>query len=135
MARNYKSVKGFTLLELLVALAIVGILASIALPSYSSAMQNTRRSVAMAELQSLTLFMERVYGENMSYAPGGSAPTLPFTVSPKTGGDEFYDLTVASSATTYTLTATPKNAQSGDRCGALSIDYLGNLSASQSDCW
>ena len=138
MARNYKSVskhKGFTLVELMIAVAIVGILVTIAVPSYSGAMQQSRRSVAMAELSSLVLFMERTYSENLSYQPGGTSPTLPFIASPKTGSDKFYDLTVASTATTYTLTATPKGAQTSDTCGTLTINHIGVHGAGSTKCW
>ncbi|GHT88617.1 pilus biosynthesis protein [Betaproteobacteria bacterium] len=71
--------KGFTLIELMIVVAVVGILAAIAFPSYESYMIKTRRANAASCLLGLSQYMERFYTKNLSYAkdPGGTAVALP----------------------------------------------------------
>jgi type IV pilus assembly protein PilE len=101
--------KGFTLIELLVTLAIVGILAIIAIPSFTEQVAKSRRSEAIRGLGDLQLRQERWRASNTSYGTYANlgSPTVPN-----------YTLTITDiSATGYTLTATRASAQSGDRCG------------------
>ena len=130
--------KGFTLIELMIAVAIVAIIATVAYPSYREQVRSSKRADAMADLMELSQFMERIFTENGTYQPGGSNPTLPFTQSPPSGGAS-YNLTIsASSATTYTLRAAPTGSQSGDRCGNLTINHTGLKGVSASTvalCW
>ena len=101
--------KGFTLIELLVTLAIVGILAIIAIPSFTEQVAKSRRAEAMRGLGDLQLRQERWRASNASY---GTYANLGSPTAPN------YTLTVTGvSATGYTLTATRAGAQSGDRCG------------------
>lgn len=129
---------GFSLTELVIAVAIIGILAAVAYPSYQDSIQKSRRADAKAALLELAQFMERTFIENKSYTPGGTAPTLPFTESPKDSGSKFYDLTLAATVTTFTVTATPKGPQSGDSCGTLTFTHAGQKGVSAStvaNCW
>lgn len=115
---------GFTLIELMIAVAIVGILGTVSMSSYKTYITKSRRADAQAVLLNLAQFMERVYTENNTYKPGGNNPTLPYTESPIDGSSKYYDLTLsASSASSFTLRATPKNSQAGD--GFLEITNLG----------
>ena len=101
--------KGFTLIELLVTLAIVGILAIIAIPSFTEQVAKSRRSEAIRGLGDLQLRQERWRASNIEYGTYANlgSPTVPN-----------YTLTITGiSATGYTLTATRASAQSGDRCG------------------
>ena len=101
--------KGFTLIELLVTLAIVGILAIIAIPSFTEQVAKSRRSEAIQGLGDLQLRQERWRASNTTYGTYANlgSPTVPN-----------YTLTITDiSATGYTLTATRASAQSGDRCG------------------
>ena len=77
--------RGFTLIEMVIVVAIAGILAAIAFPSYQNSVRKTRRTNAEADLVQLSQFMERIYTENGSYMRGGASPALPFTVSPQDG--------------------------------------------------
>lgn len=127
-----KGQKGFTLIELMIAVAILGIIAAIALPSYQEQVRETRRVNAQADLLELSSYMERFYTENFTYV--GAA--LPFDESPKEGDTKYYDLAIAASnATSYRLTAAPKNAQANDRCGTMGVNHRGEQTGAQNDCW
>ena len=111
--------KGFSLIELMIVVAIVAILGAVAYPSYMDSITDARRTDAQAVLMEAAQYMERFYTENNRYDEdtGGTAVALPAQLaeSPRDSGAKFYDLTVqASSRSTYTLRATPKNGQSGD---------------------
>jgi type IV pilus assembly protein PilE len=135
------SANGFTLIELMITVAIVGILAAIAYPSYTDHIRKARRADAQAALLELAQFMERHYSLNNSYLDGGAAPTLPFTEAPKDGGTKFYDLSFSAgpTATSFTLQAAPKGGMAGDPCGNLRISNTGQKtrtgSADASQCW
>ena len=114
-----RKIGGFSLMELMIVVAIVAILGSIAYPSYLNQVTKSRRTDAQAVLMEAAQFMERFYTENNRYDQdtGGTAVALPAQLqeSPRDGGTKSYDITVqASTASTYTLRATPKNGQAGD---------------------
>ncbi len=131
--------KGFTLIELMIVVAVVGILGAIAYPSYLDSIRKSRRADARAGLLELVQFMERNYTLSNRYDKdsGGAAVVLPFTETPKDGTAKYYDLTIAASAAqSFTLSAAPKNSQASDACGTLSITNTGVKSASGTgQCW
>lgn len=90
--------KGFTLIELMVTVAIIAILASIALPSYNSHVARSKIAEATSELSQWRNVVERFYQDNRSYT----------NVCTSTGptGTKFFTYTCVSAADTYTLTAT-----------------------------
>ncbi len=123
---------GVTLIELMIVVAILGIIASIAYPSYQESVAQGNRADAQANLLSLSQHMERVFTENGSY----TGAVLPYTESPRDGANKLYDLGfAASSATSYTLQATPKNGMTGDRCGNMTLTNIGQRGAADTDCW
>ena len=137
---------GFTILELLIVVAIITILTAIVYPSYLDSARKSRRNAAQADLKELSSMMERLFTETGCYDPGtdmncstgtAAAPILPYTQSPKEGGTKFYDLTVTATPTTYILTATAKGDQLKDGCLNMDMDQTGQrtYTGSETNCW
>lgn len=133
-----KFLGGFTLIELMITVAIIAIIAAIAYPSYQEQVRKTRRANAQADLLELSSYMERFYSESFTYAGAG----LPFATSPKQGGTAFYNLNFPANpdANSYTIQAVPIRAQSNDRCGDLTIDEVNQRTAKKDgkdipNCW
>jgi type IV pilus assembly protein PilE len=121
---------GFTLIELMVTVAIVTILATIAVTSYTSQIQKSRRTEAKTALLDLAGREERLFTTTNTYSSDeaflGYATAAGTPMTNMAFGNGYYTLTAASTATTYLLTATPVGAQAGDTaCGSLSVNQLG----------
>lgn len=112
--------RGFTLIELVIVIAVLAILASIAIPAYTEQVRKGRRADAHSTLGQLQLAMERWRAERPSYAKGGLA-NWPGDSLPTS---DYYTFTIpTATATTFTVQAQPKGAQADDSCGTLSIRY------------
>lgn len=123
MKTNIKP-NGFTLIELMMVVAIIGLLAAIALPQYSDYVVRAKRVEAQGLLLELASFTERFFTETGAY----TGVALPFDTSPKEGSNTSYDIdfSVAAAATVFTLRAVPTGSQSVDTdCGTLSLDQTG----------
>jgi len=149
--------RGFTLLELMIVVAVIAILAAIVIPSYSRYVVKTNRAAAEGCLSQYASYMERYYTTNLRYdsapASSGTAPNAPnpITTSPATltldcatqaqTGNNYTYTAPASSATAYTLQATPINAQltRDTQCSNLTLDQAGtrNISGTGTvaQCW
>jgi type IV pilus assembly protein PilE len=100
---------GFTLIELMIAMAIVGILAAVAVPMYKDYVIRARIPDATSALSMRRVMMEQYFQDNRSWAnAAGNTPACPATASPDTATSKSFDFSCTANATTYTLTATGK---------------------------
>jgi type IV pilus assembly protein PilE len=136
--------RGFTLLELMIALAVVGVLMGVALPSYQNQVVRTKRAAAAACTMELAGFMERVYAANNSYSDnGGSATALP-SVPCTNELAASYSFGFASGQPqprTFTIVAAPQGAQAArdESCGSLTMNQANTKGVSGTEavaqCW
>ena len=127
-------VRGFTLIELMIVVAVIAILASIAIPSYDAHVRKSRRAVAKADLVEYAQLAERFHTSNNTYV--GFNP--PAAVSPREGGTAFYNIAVQTTQSTFSLTATAQGTQTKDTCGNLGLTQAGaksNSKGSLSEGW
>ena len=139
-----RTARGFTLLEVMVTVAIVGILAAVSYPSYTSYMVRTQRAAATACLTEMGQFMERVYASNLRYDQNnGSATALP-GVQCRTSLASRYTISFASGEPTdrtFRVQAVPKAAQAANdgKCATLSLTQTGAKGVTGTgtvdDCW
>ncbi len=126
---------GFTLIELMITVAVVAIIASVAIPSYQSSVNKSRRSDCMGALTSFANAMERhATSNNGSYLGAGingadsGPPSIFSTQAPIDGTNKSCDLTIVEdtiSPSTYTLRATPINALASSGDGIIELDSTG----------
>lgn len=128
--------RGFTLIELMIVVAVIGVLAIIAVPAYNEQVRKTRRAQARSDTMALVQALERFHTANNTY--NGYPPAA---VNSPADGTAFYTITPSDlTATTYTLTATPVpgSDQANDRCGELTINHAGVKTSellTPAECW
>ena len=141
-----KSAAGFSLIELLVVLVIVGILSAIALPNYRQHIQRGHRAEAAGALLEAQHFMERYYSAHGRYDGSakepGKPPELPLRLQGiPAGADLRYQLSLESATVNaYELNAMPVGSMAGDKCGTLTLNQTGlkglaDSDLSVADCW
>lgn len=120
---------GFTLIELMIVVAIIGILSAVALPSYIEHVDRSRRGIAQAELLSFSNAMEQYYIQNGStYLDDSQTGNIPsvYPTTVKIDNVDMYDLSVtAITASTYTLSAAPITGTAQANDGTLTLTNTG----------
>jgi type IV pilus assembly protein PilE len=137
---SFKRSFGFTLIELIIVVAIIGILATIAVPAYSKYVIQGKRSDAKAALLSAQLAQEKYRANNTTYAITLSAANIAST-SP--GGYYTIALSGTPTASAYTITATPVSTFTDSDCGTFAVNKDGKTTsgtgqttaAKVNECW
>lgn len=145
--------RGFTLVEIMVVLAIVMTIAAIAMPSYTENINRSKRAEAKAQLLEAAQFMQRFYSQNDSYAQdrAGNAVAIPDALArvPRSAasGNQNYTIGIVTpgpTAATFTLQAAPRadGSMANDKCGTFTLTQAGQRGAAGSttgtmvdSCW
>ena len=143
MSKFYRQA-AFTLIEVMIVVAIVGILAAIAYPSYQEFIRRSARAEARAVVLNMAQLQERNFSDRGAYATVDGSSAAPWVASSYFSGTNYasrkYGIAVATanSNTTYTITATPENGHSDPKCGDLTLASDGTRGSSLGnavDCW
>lgn len=136
--------QGFTLLELLIVVAIMGILASIALPAYQNSVLRSGRAEAKSELLQVASDQERYFSNFNSYVDDATPLNTPVVAGrDRTTQNGFYAISVAACGAgaitnCFLATATAQNDQTADVCTTLTISNTGARGATgdtTNECW
>lgn len=142
--RRSRCLAGFTLVELMIVVAIVALLATIAVPSYNQYMEDVRREDGRETLLKTAQLLERCYTTHGSYTDSNCNVSFP-----RDSEDGFYQIPQASSnavmalaASSYTLVAEPQAGHADDECGQLTLANTGakglngaDAGVTVDDCW
>ena len=133
-----KQSAGFSLIELLIVIAILGILTAIVVPSHNGSTSKARRTDAKIALMESASALEKCYVINNKYNHA-SCNSYPASGSIVYSAEGHYKVVATNlTATSFTLTATPvtNGAQTNDtRCASFTINSTGAKSATNADCW
>lgn len=142
--RLKRTASGFTLIEVMIVVAVIAILAAIALPSYQEYIRRGNRAEARAALLQAAQWLERVATSTGTYLSTENVKNFPAEL--KTVPSKTYEISLGDTddgGTKFLLSATPKGSQTADRCGTLTLDQTGarSLGASgasadlKAECW
>lgn len=140
--------RGFTLIELMIVIAVLAILAAVALPSYRNSVQKSQRAEARGVLLEASQYMQRFYSQNDRYDQdrAGNAAAIPGPLatvprgSASSGANYLVSFSGTPTVAGFTIQAVPRGSMASDKCGTLSLDNVGRRTASGSgasvdECW
>jgi len=133
--RTQRQISGFTLIEMLIVVALISILAAVALPSYREYIKKSYRSEAQSYLMSLASRQQQFLVDTRAYA---TFATLTSVLPTPTNVGAAYVVTMPDPAgvpPAFTVTATPKTGQASEKCGTLTINQTGTKTAAIPGCW
>ncbi len=128
-------------MELVVVMAIIGVLSAIAIPQYTKYVQRGNRVAARGQLLAVAQYLERIHTQTFSYGASASEYTSYLSnVNADSGLVGKYTISVELSETAFTLSATPNDPgpNASDECGTLTVDHRGvkgNSDGSYNTCW
>ncbi len=133
--KSNKSSGGFTLTELMIAVAIIGIIAAIGYPSYQNYVRESRRAEGRNMLLDAANRQERYFADNNAYT--SNMTQLGYGADPAISENSYYSVDATSTATSYDLTATAQGVQAGDSgCATLTYSSTGAKGSTGGDtCW
>ena len=131
--------QGVTLIELMVVVAIIGLLTSIAVPTYRNYVIRANRSDAKVAMMQTAQALERCYTNSTPYAYNSAVCNLAVPAT-STVASGTYEITVAPTAVTFVITGTPKGGQADDaKCGTFKLTAAGTQTVTGSlpaaECW
>ena len=139
---------GFSLIELMIVVAVIGILAAVAYPSYQDYVARAARAQARNAMLDIAQLEERFLTSNNTYKVfsgpgGGTAPPAGWqNFSGPDLGSRKYDISVAAGAsgigTSFVISAAPANGYADSKCGTLTLNSAGQRGQSAGtvgDCW
>lgn len=125
-----KKTKGFSLLELVIVIAVIAITLAWAIPSYQDSVRKARRGDAQSKMREVEVCAARSFTVNSNF------DSVATDCDPDPADEEVhYSYSIVDSAAGYTVTATPQDSQADDKCGTMTMSQTGATTPAVAGCW